>query len=77
MDVVLLVFSLFLAALLGFAAHRASVCTVKAVAEVFSTGRAAFARGPSPGGGARYFRTGGLLGLGGQIGRRQSGAIGI
>ncbi len=34
------ILSLFLAALLGFAAHRASVCTVKAVAEVFHTRRA-------------------------------------
>lgn len=32
--------SLMLAAILGFAAHRASVCTVKAVAEVVSTGQA-------------------------------------
>jgi len=29
-----------LAAILGFAAHRASICTVRAVAEVLSTGRA-------------------------------------
>lgn len=29
-----------LAALLGFAAHRASICTVKAVAEIFTAGRA-------------------------------------
>ena len=33
-------FSLFLAALLGFSIHRASVCTVRAVAEVLSTRRA-------------------------------------
>ncbi len=32
--------SLILAAVLGFAAHRASVCTVKAVAEVVGTGQA-------------------------------------
>ncbi|MHC5066157.1 MAG: YeeE/YedE thiosulfate transporter family protein, partial [Planctomycetota bacterium] len=32
--------SLALAALLGFAAHRASICTVKAVAEVLSKRRA-------------------------------------
>jgi hypothetical protein len=31
---------LMLAAVLGFVAHRASVCTVKAVAEVVSTGQA-------------------------------------
>ena len=31
--------SLMLAAVLGFVAHRASVCTVKAVAEVVSTGQ--------------------------------------
>lgn len=36
----ILALSLFLAALLGFAAHRASVCTVRAVAEVLSTRRA-------------------------------------
>lgn len=35
-----LALSLLLAALLGFAAHRASVCTVRAVAEVLSTRRA-------------------------------------
>ena len=40
MDVAILVFSLVLAALLGFAAHRASICTVRAVAEVLSTRRA-------------------------------------
>lgn len=34
------ILSLFLAAWLGFAAHRASLCTVKAVAEVLSTGKA-------------------------------------
>ena len=37
---VLVLVSLGLAALLGFAAHRASICTVRAVAEVMSTGRA-------------------------------------
>lgn len=36
----LLALSLFLAALLGFSAHRASICTVRAVAEVLSTRRA-------------------------------------
>ena len=36
----LLLLSFALAALLGFAAHRASVCTVKAVAEVTGTGKA-------------------------------------
>jgi uncharacterized membrane protein YedE/YeeE len=36
---VVVVSSLMLAAILGFAAHRASVCTVKAVAEVVSTGQ--------------------------------------
>ncbi len=36
---VVVVSSLVLAAVLGFVAHRASVCTVKAVAEVVSTGR--------------------------------------
>jgi uncharacterized membrane protein YedE/YeeE len=35
-----LVVSCFLAAILGFAAHRASVCTVRGVAEVMSTRRA-------------------------------------
>jgi len=35
----LVAFSLALAALLGFAAHRASVCTVRAVVEVMSTRR--------------------------------------
>ncbi len=34
------VVSLFAAALLGFSAHRASFCSVKAVAEVLSTRRA-------------------------------------
>jgi uncharacterized protein len=34
-----LVVSCLLAAMLGFAAHRASVCTVRGVAEVLSTGR--------------------------------------
>ena len=37
---VIVVSSLMLATALGFAAHRASVCTVKAVAEVVSTGQA-------------------------------------
>lgn len=36
----LLALSMCLAAILGFAAHRASVCTVRAVAEVLSTRRA-------------------------------------
>jgi len=36
----LLLLSFGLAALLGFAAHRASICTVKAVAEVTGTGKA-------------------------------------
>ncbi len=36
----LLVLSFFLAMLLGFSAHRASICTVGAVAEVLSTRRA-------------------------------------
>lgn len=36
----ILLLSLSLAALLGFAAHRASVCSVKAVAEVIATGKA-------------------------------------
>ena len=36
---VVAVSSLILAAVLGFAAHRASVCTVKAVAEVVSVGQ--------------------------------------
>lgn len=39
-DVMLLMFSLFLAMLLGFSAHRASICTVGAVVEVLSTHRA-------------------------------------
>lgn len=34
------ILSLALAALLGFSAHRASLCTVRAVAELISTGRA-------------------------------------
>lgn len=37
---VLLAVSLFLAGILGFAAHRASICTVKAVAEIITTRRA-------------------------------------
>jgi len=37
---IIVVSSLMLAAVLGFVAHRASVCTVKAVAEVVSTGQA-------------------------------------
>lgn len=37
---IIVVSSLLLAAVLGFAAHRASVCTVKAVAEVVSNGQA-------------------------------------
>jgi hypothetical protein len=37
---VLLLTSFALAALLGFAAHRASICTVKAVEEVLTTRRA-------------------------------------
>lgn len=36
----LVLVSIGLAALLGFSAHRASICTVRAVAEVMSTGRA-------------------------------------
>ena len=36
---IVVVSSLMLAAVLGFVAHRASVCTVKAVAEVVSTGQ--------------------------------------
>lgn len=40
MDFALLLISLLLAAILGFAARRASVCTVLAVAEVLSTRRA-------------------------------------
>ena len=32
--------SIMLAAIVGFAAHRASICTVRAVAEIMSTGRA-------------------------------------
>jgi len=39
-ETVLLLASLALAALLGFAAHRASICTVKAVEEVLTTRRA-------------------------------------
>src|SRR5271155_4246862 len=38
-NVGVLVVSCILAAVLGFAAHRASICNVKAVAEVISTGR--------------------------------------
>lgn len=37
---IVIIFSLFVAAILGFSAHRASICTVKAVAEVLSTRRA-------------------------------------
>lgn len=37
---ILLLFAAALAALLGFAAHRGSICTVKAVAEVLTSGRA-------------------------------------
>ena len=40
MDLALLLLSLSLAGLLGFAAHRSSICTVLAVAEVLSTRRA-------------------------------------
>lgn len=40
MDAALLTVSLALATALGFSAHRASICTVKATAEVLSTGRA-------------------------------------
>ena len=40
MDLAFVLFLLFLAAVLGFAAHRSSVCTVLAVAEVLSTRRA-------------------------------------
>lgn len=36
----LALFSLGLAAILGFATHRASICTVRAIAEVLSSGRA-------------------------------------
>jgi uncharacterized membrane protein YedE/YeeE len=39
-SIIVVVVSLFVAALLGFAAHRASFCSVKAVAEVLSTRRA-------------------------------------
>lgn len=38
--IVLLALSWLLAAILGFAAHRASLCTVRAVAELMSSGRA-------------------------------------
>jgi hypothetical protein len=34
------VLPLFMGAVLGFAAHRAGLCTVKAVAELLTTGRA-------------------------------------
>ena len=40
MDLALFLLSLSLAGLLGFVAHRASICTVMAVAEVLSTRRA-------------------------------------
>lgn len=40
MTVVLVMISLFLAVMLGFAAHRSSMCTVLTVAEILSTGRA-------------------------------------
>jgi len=40
MSAVMLLFSVLLAATVGFAAHRASVCTVKAVAEIMTTGHA-------------------------------------
>jgi uncharacterized membrane protein YedE/YeeE len=40
MTIVILLISLVLAHALGFAAHRSSMCTVLAVAEVLSTGRA-------------------------------------
>jgi uncharacterized protein len=40
MTVAILLLSLILAMALGFAAHRSSMCTVLAVAEVLSTGRA-------------------------------------
>ena len=39
MEIVAVVVSLTLAALLGFSAHRAGLCTVKAVEEVFATRR--------------------------------------
>jgi hypothetical protein len=38
-DMLITLSSIVLAALLGFASHRASICTVRAVAEVVSTGR--------------------------------------
>src|SRR4051794_13548036 len=36
----LLIFAILLAIVLGFASHRASVCTVRAVAEIMSSRRA-------------------------------------
>ena len=38
-DMLITLSSIVLAVLLGFASHRASICTVRAVAEVVSTGR--------------------------------------
>lgn len=38
MDIAIIGASILVAALLGFSAHRASICTVRAVAEVLSTG---------------------------------------
>ena len=40
LSISILVFSAALAAILGFAAHRANICTVKAVAEILTTGHA-------------------------------------
>ena len=40
MTVRLYIVSLLLAALMGFAVHRASLCTVRTVAEILSTRRA-------------------------------------
>lgn len=40
MTAVIYILSLFLVAFLGFASHRASLCTVRAVAEILSTRRA-------------------------------------
>lgn len=40
MSIGIILLSWGLAAILGFAAHRASICTVRAVAEILSTGRA-------------------------------------
>ena len=40
MNPFIIILSLVAAAVLGFAAHRASLCSVKAVAEILSTGHA-------------------------------------